>query len=115
MVSDCKAALVMAALRGDALVHTVCQVRMQNISDYPKPLDHKETMTSPDAEEWAKGLNVEFDSMKKTDRHSDPVQIPVNGKVIGTKWVYKCKRNLDRAVERYRDRLVGEGFSQVFG
>ena len=80
---------------------------MKTIFDYPEPVDHKEAMTFPDAEEWAKEKKVEFDSMKRTDLMSAPVQIPVNRRVIGTKWVYKRKRNLD--VERYSARLVGNG------
>ena len=43
----------------------------------------------------------------------DPVQLPVNGRVIGTKWVFKGNRNFEGGVERYRARLVAKGFSQI--
>ena len=82
------------------MAHMVCLVGVKSISDYPKPVDHKEAMASPDADEWAKEMKVEFDSMKRTDLLSDPVQILDNGRVIGTKWVFKRKLNLDGTVER---------------
>ena len=66
-------------------------------------------MASPEGDEWANEMNVEFDFMKKTDLLSDPVQILVNGIVIGTKWVYKRKRNPDGAVERLRALLLVYG------
>ena len=51
LASDCKAALVMAVLRGDALVNTARQVSMKSPFDYPEPVDHIEAMASADAEE----------------------------------------------------------------
>ena len=60
-------------------------------------------------------MKVYIDSIKRTDHLSDPVQQSDNGTVIGSKWVFKWKRNLDGTVEWYRARLIGQGFSQVFG
>ena len=54
-------------------------------------------------------------SMKRTELLSEPVQLPPGGRIIGTKWVFKRKRNLRGEVERFRARLVALGFSQVFG
>ena len=53
--------------------------------------------------------------MKRTELLSDPVQLPVNGRVIRTKWVFKRKRNLEGGVERVSATLVAKGFSQFFG
>ena len=113
--SEHQYALLTAAIGGDALAHMACVAGMKNVFDYPEPMDHKEAMTTPDAEEWAKEMKVEFDSMKRTDLLSDPVQLPGNGRCIGTKWVFKKKRNLDGHVERFRARLVAKGFAQIFG
>ena len=43
--------LLTAADEGDALAFMACVAGMKNVIDYPDPMDHKETMTSPDAEE----------------------------------------------------------------
>ena len=89
--------------------------RHKNVLEYLKSMDHKEAMTTPDAEELAKVMKVEFDSMKKTDLLSDPVKLPENDRCIGTKWVFKKKWNLDGHVECFRVRLVAKGFTQIFG
>jgi len=34
------------------------------------------------------------------------------GKKIGSKWVFKVKRNADGSVERYKGRLVAKGYNQ---
>ena len=47
-------ALLTAAIGGDALASMACVVGMKSIFDYHKPMDHKDAMTTPDAEEWAK-------------------------------------------------------------
>ena len=59
-------------------------------------------------------MNKEFNSMKQTDLISDPVRLPVNGRVIGTKWVFKRKRDVEGGGERFWARLKAKCFSQIF-
>jgi hypothetical protein len=33
-------------------------------------------------------------------------------KVIGSKWVFKVKRNADGSIERYKGRVVAKGYNQ---
>jgi hypothetical protein len=40
------------------------------------------------------------------------VKLPPGRKAIGSKWVFKVKRNPDGTVERYKARLVAKGFGQ---
>jgi Reverse transcriptase (RNA-dependent DNA polymerase) len=40
------------------------------------------------------------------------VHPPTNQKIIGSKWVYKVKRNPNDSVERYKARLVAKGYNQ---
>ena len=44
-------------------------------------------------------MGEEFASTKRTELLSDPVPLPVDGRVIGTKWVFKLKKNLEGEVD----------------
>nr|KAJ0213326.1 hypothetical protein LSAT_V11C400158820 [Lactuca sativa] len=40
---------------------------------------------------------------------------PFSSNVVGSKWVYRVKFNVDGSVERYKARLVAQGFTQIPG
>lgn len=41
--------------------------------------------------------------------------LPSGRKAVGSKWVYKIKRNTDEKVGRFRARLVTQGYRQQYG
>lgn len=43
------------------------------------------------------------------------VHPPINQSIIGSKWVYKIKRDQNGKISRYKARLVAHGFSQEHG
>ena len=62
----------------------------------------------------AEAMKMEMDSLQSNDvRHL--VELPDDRKVIGSKWVLKRKLSPGGAVERYKARLVAQGFSHKFG
>ena len=40
---------------------------------------------------------------------------PPGRKLVKLKWVFKRKRNADGSIERYKARIVAQGFTQVKG
>ena len=43
------------------------------------------------------------------------VEPPKGWKIVGSKWVFKEKMGADNTTERYKARLVAQGFSQKRG
>ena len=43
------------------------------------------------------------------------MELPPGRKKVGSKWVYKLKTGADGKIERYKARLVAQGFTQKFG
>jgi hypothetical protein len=43
------------------------------------------------------------------------VVLPKENKAIGCKWVYKVKHSADGFVNRYKARLVANGYAQTYG
>ena len=82
---------------------------------YPvEPENFSEALTSPEKDEWRNAMNKELLSLKTNDVF-DLVKLPENKKAIGCRWVFKRKIKEDGSVERYKARLVAQGFSQQPG
>ena len=74
----------------------------------------KEALSCPENEEWKAALQKEMESISSNGVW-DLVELPKDRKPVGNKWVFKKKTNADGALERYKARLVAQGFSQKQG
>ncbi|GJV60335.1 retrotransposon protein, putative, ty1-copia subclass [Tanacetum coccineum] len=45
----------------------------------------------------------------------DLVELPPNGKTVGSKWLFKKKTDMDGVVHTYKARLVAKGYTQTSG
>ena len=59
-------------------------------------------------------MESEYNSIMKNHTW-DLVDHPTKRKVIGTKWVYKAKYKSDGNLEKYKAKLVAQGFAQKEG
>lgn len=84
---------------------------MANITDGEEPKTFKTASTKP---EWQLAMQEEFDALK-TQGTWLLVPPPSNRSLIGSKWVYKVKKNPDGTVLRYKARLVAQGYTQEQG
>lgn len=64
--------------------------------------------------QWKKAMQSEYDSIMKNNTW-ELVDLPPKKKVIGTKWIWKAKYKADGSLEKYKARLVAQGFSQIEG
>ena len=59
-------------------------------------------------------METEIKSLKENDVW-ELAELPKGKKTVGSKWVYKVKTGADGSVERYKARLVAQGYTQKYG
>lgn len=59
-------------------------------------------------------MEEELEAIERNDTW-ELTNLPEGARAIGSKWVYKLKRNQDGNIETFKARLVVQGFSQKFG
>lgn len=79
-----------------------------------EPKDYEEAMSSKDRNKWIIAMQEEMESLKKNSTW-ELTDLPEKREAIGCKWVFKVKKNEKGVVQRYKARLVAQGFSQKFG
>ena len=79
-----------------------------------EPTSVKEVMKSPNKEKWEDAMKDELKSLQKNDVW-ELVELPNGRKIMGSKWVYKEKIGADGSIERYKARLVAQGYLQQRG
>jgi hypothetical protein len=73
-----------------------------------------EARRSPDWLHWEKAIKDEL-AILETNGISELVDAPAGANVIGNKWVFRVKRDAAGRIQRYKARLVAQGFLQVEG
>ena len=86
----------------------------QTKEQYHEPRTFEEGCMCPERDKWMKAMEREMASLKANDVY-DLVELPKDRKVVGSKWVYKRKVKADGSIERFKSRLVAQGFSQKAG
>lgn len=74
----------------------------------------KEALNCSEKEQWKAAMQTEMDSIYSNDVW-DLVELPESRKPVGNKWVFKKKTKAGGSIERYKARLVAQGFSQKQG
>jgi len=78
------------------------------------PTTYEEAMSRGDARHWKRACTEELEEFVRQNIFST-VPRPIGQKVIGCKWVFKTKLNVEGQIECYKARLVAQGFSQIPG
>ena len=85
------------------------QMAMQATLDIPEPRNRRQAMESPEWDERRKAEETEMLGMVGNCVHKQ-VARPKDKLVVGTKILYKRKIGQDGKVEKYKCRLVAQGF-----
>lgn len=59
-------------------------------------------------------MQEEMDALH-ANRTWDLVPPPSNTNIVGSKWVFRTKFKSDGSIDRYKARLVAQGFTQIPG
>ncbi|KAM1340841.1 hypothetical protein ACFX2H_039173 [Malus domestica] len=84
---------------------------LDDITDGEEPRHFKAASLKP---EWQIAMQEEFNALK-TQGTWILIPPPSHRSVIGSKWVYKVKKNPDASISRFKARLVAQGYSQEHG
>jgi hypothetical protein len=79
-----------------------------------EPTTLRQAEASDDAEQWRDARLEELGRMY--DLHAWELVEPTDDmNILGSRWVFTTKRNPDGTLERYKARLVAQGFGQIEG
>ena len=73
-----------------------------------------EAINSKNSKYWKEAAENEYQSLLKNNTW-ELVERPKENNVITCKWIFKVKRRADGTVDRYKSRLVAQGYSQEEG
>nr|GEY66613.1 putative retrotransposon Ty1-copia subclass protein [Tanacetum cinerariifolium] len=82
------------------------------LGDLGEPVNYKAALLDPESEKWLNAMNVEMQSIKDNEVWV-LVELPPNGKTVGSKWLFKKKTDMDGNVHIYKARLVAKGLTQT--
>nr|GEY76050.1 hypothetical protein [Tanacetum cinerariifolium] len=82
------------------------------LGDLGEPTNYKAALLYHESDKWLNAMNVEMKFMKDNEVWY-LVELPSNGKTVGSKWLFKKKTDMDRAVHTYKARLVAKGYTQT--
>jgi transposase InsO family protein len=82
-----------------------------------EPLEPKslaEARRRPEWPEWEKGIRDEIKTLEDAGTW-ELTNLPNGANLVGSKWVFRIKKDATGRVVRYKAQLVAQGFSQVEG
>ncbi|GKA48573.1 hypothetical protein Tco_0741531 [Tanacetum coccineum] len=69
-------------------------VEEHEIGDLNEPPNYKAALSDPEFDKWLEAMNTKMQSMK--DNHVRIlVDLPPNGRTVGSKWLFKKKTDMD--------------------
>ena len=111
--------LNLEALMGDPIASHMYECFMAEVGELgallADPRTYREAMKMPDAKQWEEALRTEMKQLERLGVFSAPCPLPYGARKIKTRVILKKKRSKTGAVERWKARLVAQGFLQTFG
>ncbi|GKB24628.1 retrotransposon protein, putative, ty1-copia subclass, partial [Tanacetum coccineum] len=84
------------------------------LGDLDEPPNYKAALAYPESVKWLEAMNTEIQSMRDNQVWY-LVDLPSNGRIVGCKWLFKKKTDMDGNVHTFKACLVAKGFTQTYG
>ena len=84
---------------------------VNQLSTVSIPRNVQEALTDID---WTKAMNEEIEALQKNSTW-ELVPLPEGKKIVGCRWIFTVKLNLDGSINRYKARLVAKRYTQKYG
>ncbi len=84
------------------------------LTDEEEPKDLAEALSSKYSLQWKKAFESEYESLAENNTW-ELVDMPPGKNLVGCKWIFKIKRDENGEIDRFKARLVAQGFSQREG
>ena len=96
------------------LISEKCLISDSLTADADEPSTLKQALNSINSQKWREAMDSEYSSLLKNDTW-ELVPRPEGINVVGSRWIYKVKRDADGLIERFKARLVAKGYTQTHG
>ena len=83
------------------------------VTDESDPIDYKEAISGPNRDHWIDSMHREIGNLQRLDVY-ELCSLPQGRKAVGSRWVYKIKRDPEGKPKEFKSRLVAQGFTQKY-
>ncbi|GJZ86410.1 retrotransposon protein, putative, ty1-copia subclass [Tanacetum coccineum] len=83
-------------------------VEENELGDHDERANYKAALLDPESEKWLASMHVSMQTMKDNDVW-ELIELPPNAKIVGHKWLFKKKTDMDGAVHTFKSRLAAKG------
>ncbi|GKC83422.1 retrotransposon protein, putative, ty1-copia subclass [Tanacetum coccineum] len=88
-------------------------VEEYELGDFNEPPNYITALADLESEKWLEAMNTKMQSMKDNQVWV-LVELPPNGRTVGSKWLFKKKTDMDGNVHTFKARLVAKGYTQTY-
>ncbi len=83
-------------------------------SEIDEPTTIEEALSGSHSKQWKAAADAEYQSLMENNMW-ELVNLPEGRKTVGCKWVFRVKYDGKGKIERFKGRLVAQGYSQKYG